>query len=265
MIFLKKFKTAKKIIFSFFIFLFVFQVNINANQSYNWYFKPNNNGTQPKIAPELAFIEEYGGIFVDKEHGDNCADKVIYLTFDVGYENGNVEKILDILKKHNATGTFFVLKNVVEKETNLIKRMFNEGHIVANHTMSHKNMSNATNSELKAELFGLEELCIKLTGEKISKMYRAPEGCFSRDNMELLNELGYKTIFWSNAYADWDNNKQMNPEAALSKLLGRLHNGQILLLHPTSATNVAIMDKYLTALEEKGYRFGNLEELCNGL
>lgn len=232
------------------------------NGELRWYCKPNESHTQPPIPSEFSFVEKYGGVFIDREHNDDCADKVIYLTFDVGYENGNVAKILDTLKKHNATGTFFVLENVIRRDTELVKRMFSEGHTVANHTMSHKNMANADRAAFESELYGLEKLCKELTGGTMAKLYRPPEGCFSENNMKILSDMGYKTIFWSCAYADWDNDKQPSPESALKKLTTRLHNGEILLLHPTSATNAAILDDFLTHLEAQGYRIGSIEELC---
>lgn len=227
-----------------------------------WYFRPNESHKQPPLPNEFSFIESYGGVYLDKEHDDSCADKVIYLTFDVGYENGNVSKILDALKKHNAKGTFFVLGHVIEKETALVKRMFEEGHTVANHTVSHRNMAYAGRADFEAELYGLERLCLEYTGNTMAKLYRPPEGCFSEDNMKILSDMGYKTVFWSCAYADWDNKNQPSPTAALKKLQTRLHNGEILLLHPTSETNAAIIDEFLTYLESEGYRFGSLTELC---
>ncbi len=233
-----------------------------SNSEKRWYFKPNDSHTQPPLPSEFSFIEEYGGFYIDHEHNDDSADKVIYLTFDVGYENGNVAKILDILKAHNAKGTFFVLENVIKNETELVNRMFDEGHTVANHTMTHRNMSAADRSVFESELYGLEKLCLDLTGKKMAKIYRPPEGCFSENNMKILHEMGYSTVFWSCAYADWDNNKQPSHDKALHKLTSRLHNGEILLLHPTSATNAAIMDEFLTHLENNSYRFGSVAELC---
>lgn len=237
-------------------------VSVSASGELRWYCKPNDTHTQPQLPSEFSFIEDYGGVYLDREHGDDCADKVIYLTFDVGYENGNVAKVLDTLKKHNATGTFFVLEHVIKKETALVRRMFDEGHTVANHTMSHRNMSGADRAVFEEELYGLEKLCTEMTGGTMAKLYRPPEGCFSEDNMKILSDMGYKTVFWSCAYADWDNNKQPSPTAAMNKLTERLHNGEILLLHPTSATNAAILDEFLTTLENDGYRFGSVEELC---
>ena len=249
-------------IFTVLTAILVLTVSVTASAELRWYFKPTKDGTQPETPSEFAFIEELGGVFIDRSHGDASSDKVIYLTFDVGYENGNVAKILDTMKKHGATGTFFILENVVKSNTDLVSRMFNEGHTVANHTMSHKNMAYADRAALEAEIYGLEKLCETYVGKKPAKLYRPPEGCFSRENLEALHEMGYATVFWSSAYADWDNKKQPSPDTALEKLKSRLHNGEILLLHPTSATNAAIMDEFLTYLEKEGYRFGSVSELC---
>lgn len=240
----------------------VLATGVNAAAELRWYFKPAKDGKQPAPPSEFTFIEDLGGVFIDREHGDGNPEKVIYLTFDVGYENGNVAKILDTLKAHNAVGTFFILENVVKNNTDLVSRMFDEGHTVANHTMSHKNMAYADRAALEAEIYGLEKLCETYVGKKPAKLYRPPEGCFSKENLEALHEMGYATVFWSSAYADWDNNKQPSPDFAMEKLTSRLHNGEILLLHPTSATNAVIMDEFLTYLEKEGYRFGSVSELC---
>jgi len=183
------------------------------------------------------------------------------LTFDAGYENGNIEKILDSLASHNAKGAFFVLGNLIEKNGDLVKRMVDEGHLVCNHTFSHKNMTNSSQNEYRKELERLEEAYRKLTGKEISKFYRPPEGKFNLNTLKYAKELGYKTVFWSFAYADWDNNKQPSKESAMKKILSNTHNGGIILLHPTSSTNADIMDDLLTTWENLGYRFGTLDEI----
>jgi len=235
---------------------------VSASSELRWYFKPTKDHTQPGLPSEFSFIEDLGGVFIDKAHGDDNDEKVIYLTFDAGYENGNVSKILDALKAHNAVGTFFVLEHLIRDNTELVKRMFDEGHTVANHTMTHKNMANQSKEVFENELYGLEKLCRDLTDHDMAKLYRPPEGSFSRENLEILHDMGYHTVFWSCAYADWDNNKQPSEEYAIEKLTSRLHNGEILLLHPTSSTNAAIMDRFLTMLENEGYRCAGVEELC---
>ena len=229
-----------------------------------WYCVRAKNHAQPVADPPLREVEKYGGYYIDHTHTDPKADdKVVYLTFDAGYENGNVVKILDTLKAHNAEGCFFILENLIERNTDLVKRMFDEGHTVGNHTMKHKNMAKyGTRENFETELYGLEKLCRELTGHEMAKIYRPPEGSFTGENLKIVSEMGYKTIFWSYAYADWDNEKQPDPEASLKRLLNHVHNGEILLLHPTSATNAGILDRFLTELEAEGYRFGSIKELC---
>lgn len=228
----------------------------------NWYVKKNSDHTQPPLDPILKFTENYNCYYVDKNRCDPNSEKVIYLTFDAGYENGNVGKIIDALKKHNAHAAFFILEYLITKETDLVKRMAADGHLVCNHTQKHHDMSKYTDYEtFTKELLGLEEVCRQYIGCEMAKYYRPPEGKFSEMNLKFTDDMGYKTIFWSFAYADWDNNKQMSESEAIDKILKNTHNGAIILLHPTSATNAAIMDKLLSAWESEGYRFGSLDEL----
>ena len=228
--------------------------------AHGWYCMRNGN-EPPCLESQFSFIEKYDGYFLDKEP----KDKVIYLTFDAGYENGNVAKIADVLKKHNATGAFFVLDNFIKKNPELTKRLATQGNLVCNHTASHRDMTKITDiEEFKKELTSLEDVYTEYTGLSMPKFYRPPEGKFSEENLCFAKKLGYKTVFWSLAYADWDNNAQPDPEAAKKKLLDNTHNGMVLLLHPTSATNAAILDSLLTEWETEGYRFGDLNELCNG-
>ncbi len=227
---------------------------------YSWYCAHQKDGKIPPIPSEMSFIEDHGGYFLDRNAKED--DRVIYLTFDAGYENGNVEKILDVLKAEEVPGAFFILDNLIKTNTDLVKRMAEEGHLVCNHTAKHRDMSAVTDKEeFAAELRKLEEIYKEYTGYDMAKFYRPPEGKFSETNMIHADELGYKTVFWSFAYADWDNNKQMSPEKAMDKVFSGTHNGEILLLHPTSATNAAILPELIRAWKGMGYRFGSLDEL----
>lgn len=259
---MKKLRKILLIITSFcLICIFIFPT-VTSAASFSWYCKRTKDHTQPPIGGDISFVSQYGGYSIDKNHGDGNGDKVVYLTFDAGYENGNVEKILNVLKKENVTGAFFVLGNLIEKNTDLINRMFNEGHLVCNHTYSHECMVGKTQEEFVTELEKLETACIERTGKPLSRYYRPPEGRFDENSLRYAQEMGYKTIFWSFAYADWDNNKQMSPLAAKKKILDNIHNGAVLLLHPTSSTNAAILQDVIIELKAQGYRFGNLDELC---
>lgn len=230
-------------------------------RAYAWYFKRTPDHSAPPLPPEFSFLYETDGYYLDPCPPEG--DKVLYLTFDAGYENGNIAKILDTLAAHHATGAFFILENLITREPDLVRRMAADGHTVCNHTAHHKDMTRLGKAAFCAELDALAESYQTLTGSAIAPFYRPPEGRFTRKNLEWAKEMGYKTIFWSFAYADWDNNRQPDTEKALEKLTANLHNGEVLLLHPTSATNAAVLDAFLTHAEREGYRFGTLGELCS--
>ncbi|MBO5883955.1 MAG: polysaccharide deacetylase family protein [Clostridia bacterium] len=233
-----------------------------AEDSIGWYTVRNTEHKQPRLDSSLAFIEKYGAVYVDRAHGDNNEEKVIYLTFDVGYENGNVEKILDVMKEEGVQSSFFVLGNIVVKNTELVKRMVKEGHLVCNHTYHHTDMTTVSSYEkFSEELKLMENVFKEKTGSEMAKFFRPPEGKFNEKTLRYANDLGYKTVFWSFAYEDWDNNKQMPCGKALEKIRSNIHNGAILLLHPTSSTNAEIMKELIISLKNDGYRFATLEEI----
>ena len=139
--------------------------------------------------------------------------------------------------------------------------MANEGHIVCNHTVNHPNLVGKSEELFKEEVLGLENKYRELTGKEMSKFFRPPEGTFDKEMLQRAQGLGYKTVFWSFAYADWDNNKQMSEEAALKKILDNVHNGEIMLLHPTGETNAKIMRTLIQELKAQGYTFATLDKI----
>ncbi len=198
----------------------------------------------------------------DAAYLGDTSRKVIYLTFDAGYENGCTEKILDVLKEHNIKAAFFLVGNYLEQNSELVKRMAAEGHIVGNHTYHHWDMSKISDMEsFRQELTSLETLYTELTGEPMQKFYRPPQGIYSEENLKMAQELGYKTVFWSLAYVDWLNDDQPTSEQAFSKLIPRIHDGAVVLLHSTSQTNAAILDELLTRWEALGYSFESIDKL----
>ncbi len=203
---------------------------------------------------ELCAFDAY---FVGNEDAN-----VIYLTFDAGYENGNTPKILDVLKKHKVPAAFFLVGNYIDSEPELVKRMAAEGHIVGNHTATHPDMSKISDKEsFKKELSSLEEKYKAVTGCEMQKIYRPPQGKFSKSNLSMAHEMGYKTVFWSLAYVDWYEDKQPSPESAMKTLTERIHPGAVVLLHSTSSTNAEILDELLTKWKEMGYSFESIDKL----
>ncbi len=224
--------------------------------SENWGLGFGQEGSQPTGNATAAELAQYDAYFV----GDS-SEKVLYLTFDCGYENGNTEPILDALKKHNAPATFFVVGHYLESAPELVKRMVEDGHTVGNHTYNHPDMSAISDqTAFQKEMDGVKNKFKELTGKDIAMYYRPPQGKYSKTNLQMAKELGYSTFFWSLAYVDWNVDKQPSHEEAFKKLCSRVHPGAIVLLHSTSKTNGEIMDELLTKWEEMGYTFGTLEE-----
>lgn len=223
----------------------------------SWGLSFQAEGSAPIGPANAQTLAKYDAVYL----GDT-AEKVIYLTFDAGYENGCTAKILDTLKSHNVTAVFFLVGNYMEKNADLVRRMVEEGHIVGNHTMHHYDMSKLSDKDaFSKELTDLETLFKEVTGKDLPKYYRPPQGTYSEDNLRMAKELGYRTVFWSLAYVDWQNDKQPTAEYAFGKLLPRTHNGAVVLLHSTSATNAEILDELLTRWKDQGYRFASLSEL----
>lgn len=223
----------------------------------NWGLSFQKDGVAPIANADAEYLKKYDGYYVKKTD-----DKVIYLTFDAGYENGHTAKILDVLKAHKVPAAFFLVGNYIESSPQLVERMVKEGHIVGNHTYTHPDMSAiATEDAFSDELEKMESAYEKVTGCKMKKYYRPPQGKYSEENLKLAQQLGYKTIFWSLAYVDWYEGDQPTREEAFEKLIPRIHPGAIVLLHSTSKTNAEILDELLTKWKDMGYSFKSLDNL----
>jgi peptidoglycan-N-acetylmuramic acid deacetylase len=223
----------------------------------NWGLAFPVEGETPVGNATGADLAQYDAYYV----GD-AGEKVIYLTFDCGYENGYTAQILDTLQAHQAPAAFFVVGNMVQSAPDLIRRMAEEGHIVGNHTFHHPDMSAISDqTAFQQELEELAALYQETTGQEMPKIYRPPQGKYSEENLKQAQALGYQTIFWSLAYVDWYVDDQPTKEQAYAKLLPRIHNGAVVLLHSTSRTNAEILDELLTRWEEMGYTFASLDQL----
>lgn len=228
-----------------------------AMQADNWGLGFGAEGAQPTGNATADELKQYDAYYV----GD-AEEKVIYLTFDCGYENGNAEPILDALKKHGAPATFFVVGHFLESAPDIAKRMVEEGHAVGNHTYHHPDMSAISDlTSFRKEMDDVSALFKEVTGQDMAMYYRPPQGKYSTENLRMAKELGYSTFFWSLAYVDWNVDDQPTKEEAFDKLLTRIHPGAVVLLHSTSKTNGEILDELLTKWEEMGYEFRPLSDL----
>lgn len=226
--------------------------NVN-NNCIDWWIVPNKDHQTPRVNTAINFkLEDYDAYYV----GDT-SKKVLYLTFDEGYENGYTSKILNILKENDVKAIFFVTLPYVKDNPDLIKRMVDEGHIVGNHSHHHPSMPDYAVNEAKfnKEFSDVEDLFKEITGTDMPKVFRPPMGKYSERSLAMTKNLGYKTLFWSFAYHDWDINKQPNPDTAKEKIVSNFHDGSVMLIHAVSKTNTEILDYVLKEAKNQGYSF----------
>lgn len=258
---MKKFKSILSTLLISLIFIptTVFAKNqISDNTELNWYFVNRHDGKIPECPKESAdFFES-----LDAHYVGDTNSKVIYLTFDQGYENGNTNKILDTLKEENVTAAFFVVKPYIKTEGDIVKRMVDEGHLVCNHSSTHPSMASITDeSKFNSEFSVVEEDFKALTGQDMPKFFRPPMGKYSKTSLTRTKALGYKTIFWSFAYKDWIVDSQPDEATAIKKITEGAHPGCIMLLHSVSSTNTKVLKTVIQKLKAEGYEFKCLNEL----
>lgn len=204
---------------------------------------------QNRPVDAAAFNSRYGDLDAFALSED---DKRIIITFDQGYENGYTEKILDTLKEKNVTAIFFLTGDYAKKETALVKRMINEGHILGNHGMTHASLPTLSESEAEEEIMSLHNFVMNNYGYQM-QYFRCPCGEYSEQSLEIVQKCGYKTLFWSFAYVDWKTDSQPDPAEGLKKLTASAHGGEILLLHSVSATNAEILGQTIDEFRAQGY------------
>ena len=226
-----------------------------SNKKVGWGIKRNDNHKQPDLGNQnRKVLEENQGIAIGSNEKKN-----IYLTFDEGYEAGYTKQILETLKENNVKAAFFITAHYLNTQPELVKQMIDEGHIVGNHTVNHKSMPDLPDEKVETEIMDLHK-AVYSKFEYEMKYTRPPMGEFSERTLAITNSLGYKTVMWSFAYKDWEENNQPSQEEAKSKILDNVHNGEIMLLHGNSKTNTEILGEIIKEIKNMGYEFKSLDE-----
>lgn len=223
-----------------------------------WWLKRNENHQTPEVSDYID-LSKYDAYYVNPK----CKKKKIFLTFDCGYENGFTPKILDVLKKQKIVAAFFVTKPFIREGRELVRRMKKEGHIVGNHTVHHKSMPTLSDRDNKQEIIDCAEYCKEATGYEMDHFIRSPMGEYNEKTLKLTKSMGYKTIFWSMAYVDFDVNKQPGKQYVVEHFKKYTHNGAIPLMHNVSQSNAEALDEVITNLKKEGYQFESLKKLSS--
>lgn len=227
-----------------------------SNSKAGWGLKTNNEHQQPEIPTSInSLLKKYKAYWIG-----NPEDKIVYLTFDEGYENGYTPKILDILKSNDVKAAFFVTGHYVKTQPDLVKRMVDEGHIVGNHTDSHPSMPDISDEQIKQELQIVENEYQNITGIKGMTYLRPPKGEYSERTLALTSEMGYNSIFWSIALVDWVPMPN-GSDQAYQGVMDKLHNGAVILLHAISKDDTEALDKIIKDVKAQGYTFKTLDDL----
>ncbi|MFV0497092.1 MAG: polysaccharide deacetylase family protein [Candidatus Fimivivens sp.] len=203
--------------------------------------------------------KKYDSYFIAPE-----TENTVTLSFDQGYENGYTTPILNALKEKGVRAIFFLTGHYVRSEPELVQRMIDEGHILGNHSDSHKVYCEELSIEDSFEDAKWMQDYLRDNFNYEMRLFRFPEGKFSEQSLALMQQMGYKSVFWSFAYSDWDVNKQPTPAAAMEKIMKYLHPGEIMLLHSVSSTNAEILPQVIDAIRDKGYEvapFSAIDEL----
>ncbi|MFB5663301.1 delta-lactam-biosynthetic de-N-acetylase [Alteribacillus sp. HJP-4] len=249
----------QNIILTLLIFLLCFSQTMEAKEIYHWNFKPASNNKPADTEPYYKqILEKHDGFFI----GDTD-EKVLYLTFDNGYENGYTEEMLDILKEKKVPATFFVTGHYLRSAPDLVKRMADEGHIVGNHSWNHPSLPALSDEKITKELNSVKKEYQRITGDKNMNYLRPPQGTFNENSIKKARELGYLHVFWSFAYVDWETNSQKGKQYAYDSIMKRIHPGAVMLLHTVSSDNSAALGEVIDECRKQGYRFGSIDEIAS--
>jgi len=228
-------------------------------EAFNWGFKKSIDEEPPNAGASFdALLDKHGAIYKGKPD-----DKVAYLTFDNGYENGYTETILNTLKKEQVPATFFLTGHYLTSATPLVKRMIKDGHGIGNHSYDHPNMAKLSEKGMEKEWTRFDTKLRELTGVKRTNYARPPEGVFNEQLLITGNKLGYRHIFWSVAFIDWHADKPRGRDYAYGELMKQLHPGAVILMHTVSSDNAEALPSFIQDAKKSGYTFKSLDDLVS--
>ena len=229
------------------------EVSGTENVKNGWGMRKMPGGRPEFTKDQISSMENNNCIYMGSEH-----EKVMYLTFDEGYENGYTAAILDTLLKHNIPAAFFITGPYLKEHNDLVKRMVNEGHIVGNHTVNHPSLPDCNIERMKKEISELSDAFFKIYGIQM-KYLRPPMGEYSERTLQITSQMNYINVFWSFAYRDWETNNQKGAEYAFNEITKNFHNGAVILLHAVSRDNSNALEKILTEAINYGYTWKTLD------
>lgn len=224
---------------------------------YHWGFKRSTDNIPAEAGAELdSLLAKYGAIYKGRPD-----QKIAYLTFDNGYENGFTESILNTLREEEVPATFFLTGHYVKSAPDLVKRMVKDGHTIGNHSYGHPNMARLSANEMNEEWQKFDDALRDLTGVKRTYYARPPEGIFNEEVLRVGNEAGYRHMFWSIAFKDWLKDERRGADYAYNALMEQLHPGAVILMHTVAQDNAEAMPDFIRDAKKQGYTFGSLDDL----
>lgn len=228
------------------------------NKSEQWWFKKSENHERNEGARTQEFLKQYDAYYLGKD------EKVIYLTFDEGGIPGTyVKQITDVLNQNQVKATFFFTLNYIRDNVDYMKELIAQGHLIANHSWHHYNMTNLANAQgiddFVKEVTQCEKIYYELLGQPMEKIFRFPKGEMSERSLKIMKDLGYRTYFWSHAYYDFSGD--VSKEKAYKTMMDHYHNGAIYLLHPSNKGNYEALDDFIKNMKKEGYRFELVNEI----
>jgi peptidoglycan-N-acetylmuramic acid deacetylase len=227
---------------------------VGENAPLSWYYMKKKTGQVPDFPKETkSYTSDQKALWVGK-------GKKVYLTIDAGGPLIEVDMMLKALKDNDVKANFFIAGYNIKKNPDYLKRLVNDGHFIANHTMTHKDMTLLTDDQIKSEITDFEKMYKDITGKEVEKYFRFPYGRYSMHDLSLVSGMGYTSVFWSTAMKDWEPRKN-GADDPYNDIMNNLHDGNIILMHQGSKENMQALDRIIKAVKKAGYEFGTVNEL----